>query len=38
MYEELNQFTRNDVWILVLRTKDMNIIGTNVFLGKKWMN
>ncbi|KAM2204349.1 hypothetical protein ACFX1S_023996 [Malus domestica] len=28
MQEELNQFTRNDVWYLVPRPKDTNIIGT----------
>jgi len=28
MHEELNQFTRNDVWTLVSKTKQMNVIGT----------
>ena len=28
MQEELNQFTRSEVWSLVLRTSEMNIIGT----------
>jgi len=28
MQDELNEFTRNDVWILVPRTKKMNLIGT----------
>ena len=28
LYEELNQFSRNDVWFLVPRPKDMNVIGT----------
>ena len=28
MQDELNQFTRNDVWFLVPKTDDMNIIGT----------
>jgi len=31
MQDELNQFTRNDVWSLVPRTNEMNVIGT------KWM-
>ena len=26
--EELNQFTRNDVWYLVPRSKDKHVIGT----------
>ena len=28
LQEELNQFTRNDVWCLVLRPKDKHVIGT----------
>ena len=28
LQEELNQFTRNDVWYLVLRPKDKHVIGT----------
>ena len=28
MHEELNQFLRNDVWELVLRPKDIHVIGT----------
>jgi len=28
MQDELNQFTRNDVWSLVLKTDAMNVIGT----------
>ena len=28
MQEELNQFTRNDVWELIPRPKDKSIIGT----------
>jgi len=28
MQDELNQFTRYDVWFLVPKTNDMNIIGT----------
>jgi len=28
MYDELNQFARNDVWILVPKTNEMNVIGT----------
>jgi len=35
MQEELNQFTRNDVWSLVPRTSEMNVIGTKwVFRNK----
>jgi len=35
MHEELNQFTRNEVWTLVLRTSEMNVIGTKwVFKNK----
>ena len=35
MYEELNQFARNEVWSLVPRTKQMNVIGTKwVFKNK----
>ena len=35
MQDELNQFTRNDVWLLVPKTNDMNIIGTKwVFRNK----
>ena len=35
MQDELNQFTRNDVWFLVPKTDDMNIIGTKwVFRNK----
>ncbi|KAJ9682774.1 hypothetical protein PVL29_018656 [Vitis rotundifolia] len=28
LHEELNQFSRNDVWLLVPRSKDVNVIGT----------
>jgi len=28
MHEELNQFARNEVWTLVPKTKQMNVIGT----------
>ncbi|XP_059599385.1 retrovirus-related Pol polyprotein from transposon RE1 [Vitis vinifera] len=28
LHEELNQFSRNDVWFLVPRPKDVNVIGT----------
>ena len=28
MHEKLNQFVQNDVWTLVPKPKDMNIIGT----------
>jgi len=35
MHEELNQFVRNDVWLLVPRTDHMNVIGTKwVFKNK----
>jgi len=35
MQYELNQFTRNDVWTLVLGSKEMNVIGTkSVFKNK----
>jgi len=35
MHEELNQFTQNEVWILVPKTKQMNAIGTKwVFKNK----
>jgi len=35
MHEELNQFARNEVWILVPRTSKMNVIGTKwVFKNK----
>ena len=35
MQDELNQFTRNDVWFIVPKTDDMNIIGTKwVFRNK----
>jgi len=35
MQEELNQFTRNDMWSLVPKTIGMNVIGTKwVFTNK----
>ena len=35
MQDELNQFTRNHVWVLVPKANDMNIIGTKwVFRNK----
>jgi len=35
MREELNQFKRNEVWTLVPRSKEMNVIGTKwVFRNK----
>ena len=35
MQDELNQFTRNDVWSLVPKTDAMNVIGTKwVFRNK----
>jgi len=32
MHDELNQFTRNNVWVLVPRSHEMNVIGT------KWVS
>ena len=34
-YEELNQFTRNNVWYLVPRPKDKHVIGTKWIFKKK---
>jgi len=35
MHEELNQFMKNDVWFMVPKTDEMNIIGTKwVFRNK----
>ena len=35
MQEELNQFVRNEVWTLIPRTNQMNVIGTKwVFINK----
>jgi len=35
MHDELNQFTRNEVWSLIPKISDMNIIGTKwVFKNK----
>jgi len=35
MHDEINQFTRNNDWILVPRSSDMNVIGTKwVFRNK----
>ena len=35
MHEELNQFARNEVWTLVPRSEEMNVIGTKwVFKNK----
>ena len=35
MHEEMNQFTRNDVWFLVPNSDEMNIIGSKwVFKNK----
>ena len=35
MHEELNEFTRNDVWFLVPKSDEMNIIGSKwVFRNK----
>ena len=38
MHEELHQFTRNDVWFLVPRSDQMNIIGCKWVLETRWMN
>jgi len=35
MHEELNQFTINEIWTLVLRTKEMNVIGTKCVFKNK---
>ena len=36
MYEEVNNFTRNQIWELVERPKDHNVIGTKwVFQNKQ---
>ena len=35
MQDELNQFTRNDVWSLVPRTNEMNVIVTKWVFGNK---
>jgi hypothetical protein len=35
MHEELNNFTRNQVWELVERPKNYNVIGTNWVLWNK---
>ena len=35
MHEELNNFTRNQVWELVERPKDYNVIGTKWVLRNK---
>jgi hypothetical protein len=35
MHEELHQFTRNDVWTLVLRPSNHNIIGTKSIFKNK---
>jgi len=35
IHDELNQFTRYDVWILIPRTKEINVIGSKwVFKNK----
>ena len=35
MQEELNKFERNEVWELVLKSNDQNVIGTKwVFMNK----
>jgi len=38
MHDELNQFTRNNVWVLVPRSFDMNVIDTKWGLEISWMN
>ena len=35
MHEELNQFTRNDVWFLVPKSDEMNIIGSKLVFRNK---
>ncbi|KAL6348246.1 hypothetical protein AAG906_005538 [Vitis piasezkii] len=35
LHEELNLFSRNDVWFLVPRSKDVNVIGTKWILKNK---
>jgi len=35
MHEELNQFARNEVWILVPITEEMNVIGTKWVFNNK---
>ncbi|RVW93475.1 putative mitochondrial protein [Vitis vinifera] len=35
LHEELNQFSRNEVWFLVPRPKDVNVIGTKWILKNK---
>ena len=35
MQEELNQFSRNEVWDLVPKPKNCNIIGLNGFSGTR---
>jgi len=35
MHEELNQFARNEVWFLVPKTHEMNIIGSKWVLRNK---
>jgi len=35
MHEELNQFARNEVWFLVPRTDEMNIIGSKWVFSNK---
>jgi len=38
MHKELNQFARNEVWTLVPKTKQMNVIGTMWCSRTSWMN
>jgi len=35
MHEELNQFVRNYIWMLVLRTENINVIGTTYIFRNK---
>jgi hypothetical protein len=35
MHDKLHQFSRNDVWTLVSRPSDQNIIGTKLILKNK---
>jgi len=34
MQDEFNQFTRNDVWCLIPRSNDMNVIDVHLFFVK----
>jgi len=38
MQEELHQFERNQLWLLVLKPKDRTVIGTSGCSEISWMN